>query len=163
MDIDFARAVVDELQARDVRLLDSDSRANILLFETARGARLALIIKGDNVRYWGLRVPVYEKARAIAGECPGLAVVVVFLAGDEGYVLTQSDVDRARGRWSTDNAGLEYKLNDAELAGFADFRGSAQCAALVEAIVRDIPPCPIPPGIEAFKRPTRRRRRNWLV
>jgi hypothetical protein len=66
---------------------EKDTRANLWLVRTTNGGYLALIVKGDTSRYWGLGVSIYETVRAQCDALSGLGLAVVFLVGDSGYVL----------------------------------------------------------------------------
>ena len=154
---DFLEALGKAIRERGLRPVERDTRAKLWLLRNEKGGYLALIIKGHSVRYWGLRVPVYESVRARCLERPALGLAVVFLSGEEGYVLARAEIDRHRNVWSTGNGGLEYKLTDRELSGFPSFWGAAQCAALVAAVADGIGPSDEGLSVEIFKRPRSRR------
>src|SRR5688572_5837120 len=123
---DFLKDFGGDLRRHGLEPVDRDSQAKLWLLRSKNGGHIALFIKGESVRYWGLRVCVFERALARSKELTGLRIVAVFRAGDEGYVLSGEDIDPARRSWPTDRKVEEYKLTDSHLSRFTDFRGSAR-------------------------------------
>ena len=164
MSDEFYAKLFRALGARGFEGRGQEVAAQVVLLRAPHGAYLGLYFRGRSVAYWGPLVSIYVAMRKQCALREGLALAIVLVSGDLGYVLDEARIEKYRHGWyvsQSDKRKANFQLNDDALAGFPMFRGPEACADLLLSLVSNLPPCREDLTVTIFKR-QRKRRRSYL-